>query len=108
MAKSGLLRHNLPLGGSMSHRAFIPLLIIVIAVSASASIACLNDTAVRDGEDEFRSRYETRIGKDAPAASNQVGGAAINPWGIAGLAVGSGLIAGSSVAGLRRRKRQGV
>jgi len=92
----------------MYHAALIPVLAVLLTVGSSHSIACLNDTSVRAAEDEFRSRYESTSANDAPVTSNQLGINDTNLWGIAGLAVGSGLVAGSSVIGFRRRKRQGI
>jgi len=69
-----------------------------LALGAHSAFACLNDTSVRAGEDEFRSRY------DVPQPSDHVQSGGVNPWGVAGLALGSGLIAGAFVGGIRRQK----
>jgi hypothetical protein len=89
------------------HRRLVPVAAILLALHASPSIACLNDTAVRAAEDEFRSRYQSSSSNDALAPSSQIVTHAINPWGVAGLAVGSGLVSGSCVVGFRRQKRGG-
>jgi hypothetical protein len=92
----------------MIQRWLIPVLAVLLILHPSRSFACLNDTSVSAGEDEFRSRYETTSAKDAPAPSDQNGANSINIWGVAGLAIGSGLVAGSCVVGFRRRKLNGV
>jgi hypothetical protein len=80
---------------------FIPT--IFSCLIASPSFACLNDTGVRAAEDEFRSRYESP--STNATSSDFPGTSAINPWGVAALAIGGGLIAGSSLTRFRRHKR---
>jgi hypothetical protein len=87
----------------MLPRRFIPFLILLLVVRVSPVVACLNDTDVSSGEDEFRSRYDEGAGKDATAPSNVWGTRAINPWGVAAVAAGSGLAAASLFAGGRRK-----
>jgi hypothetical protein len=90
----------------MRNRLLFPFVVVGLTLGVSAAPACLNDTSVRAGEDEFRSRYEPAVAKDAPESGNQVGSSAVNLWGVAALAAGSGLIAGSSIIGMRRRNRE--
>jgi hypothetical protein len=81
--------------------------LIVSAFACSRAGACLNDTSVSPGEAEFRSRYETPAGKDGAAPSPPFEPGRFNVAGVAGLAIGTGLIAGSSVMLIRRRKNTG-
>ena len=91
----------------MRHRAFLPALLVFATLRASTSFACLNDTSASVAEDEFRSRYNSAAA-DSPSPADKIITNSINPWGLAGLAIGSGLIAGSSIVGFRRRKRPEV
>jgi len=83
-------------------------ILAAVTLRPSQTLACLNDTSVSAGEDEFRSRYDIPSGKDSPAPSDQIHTGTFNIWGVGGLAIGSGLVAGSFVVGFRRRKRDGV
>ena len=79
-----------------------------LAFSALPSFACLNDTSIRAGEEEFRSRYEFPNSGDAAVKLNRPNEWAINPWSVGALAIGSGLAAGSTLVAIRRRKRRGA
>ena len=92
----------------MHLRVLVPLLGVVLTFGASVAFGCFNDTDSRAGEDEFRSRYEAIAAKDGPAPAYQGDANDINLWGTAGLAAGSGFIAGSSLVSLRRRRQQRV
>jgi hypothetical protein len=70
---------------------------VYLAICGSTAFACLNDTAVRIAEDEFRSRYDEVAPPDQPRP------ASINTLGVAALAIGSGLVAGAALGGFRRK-----
>jgi hypothetical protein len=107
----GLLQSVTSVKRGASHhptRQKLTLVAVFLIFRASSSFACLNDTSIKAAEDEFRSRYEPNSGNDTSAVGNPASPSAINPWGVVTLAVGSGLIAGASIVGFRRHKRQDV
>jgi hypothetical protein len=90
----------------MRRRHLIALFGAFLAIGAARVSACLNDTAIGPGETEFRSRYESASASDTTAPPGRLGASAINLWGAAALATGSGLVAGSWIVGVRRGKRE--
>ncbi len=88
------------------HLCVVSVAALVIAFADASSSACLNDMATSAGENEFRSRYDPAGGHDAPSPAGRIKAGAINPWGVAGLAAGSGLVGGSCMLAFRRRKGQ--
>jgi len=89
----------------MNRRSIIFAFTVILSFRVSSSIACLNDTEVSRGEDEFRSRYETNSPNVLPVPPNLNDSAAINPWAVGGLSIGGTLIVASSFVALRRQLR---
>ena len=74
---------------------------VFYASIAQPARACLNDTSVERGEQEFRSQYNQPA---KPENSRQAG---LNPWAFAALAVGAGLATGSLIVAVGRQRRGG-
>jgi hypothetical protein len=74
------------------------LIILIAALFAHPAKACLNDTAVERGEQEFKSQY------DQPPTPEPAQ-AGMNPWAMVCLAVGGGLAVGSLVVAVGRREK---
>jgi len=80
------------------YRSFLPAVFLASMLTSRAS-ACLNDTAIQSAEEEYRSRY------DAPAPDPLKESTSPPLASYAALAVGGGLVAGTMVTSVKRRKR---
>jgi hypothetical protein len=80
------------------HRCWVLVAAISLLLFARQGSACLNDTSVERGEEQFRSQYNAPA-QPAPASTT------INPWGLAGLSIGSGLAVGSLIVAVGRHRR---